>query len=124
MEEIEAFRYRAQDAWKSVTKFAIREARLKEIKQEIFNSKVLKNYFEQNPRDLKVLRHDKVLHTVKKQAHLANVPDYIVPPALKKLSGISNRGVKRKMDYKKSSNSKKKQVSVNTTSPKDLIVFF
>lgn len=39
---MEAFRYRAKDAWRAVTKIAVREARLKEIKQEIFNCEKLK----------------------------------------------------------------------------------
>ena len=60
MEELEGFRYRAKDAWRSVTKIAVREARLKEIKQEILNSQKLKSYFEDNPRDQQLLRHDKV----------------------------------------------------------------
>ena len=34
-------------------------------------------YFEDNPRDLQLLRHDKALHTVKVQSHLRNVPDYL-----------------------------------------------
>lgn len=42
MEEVEGFRYRAKDAWKAVTRIAIREARLKEIRQEIMNSQKLK----------------------------------------------------------------------------------
>lgn len=42
LEEVEAFRYRAKDAWKAVTRIAVREARLKEIKQEIFNCQKLK----------------------------------------------------------------------------------
>lgn len=42
LEEVEAFKYRARDAWKAVTKIAVREARLKEIKQEIFNCQKLK----------------------------------------------------------------------------------
>lgn len=42
LEEVEAFRYRAKDAWRAVTKIAVREARLKEIKQEIFNCQKLK----------------------------------------------------------------------------------
>jgi ATP-dependent RNA helicase DDX56/DBP9 len=32
MEEVEGFRYRAKDAWRAVTRIAVREARLKEIK--------------------------------------------------------------------------------------------
>ena len=39
---------------------AVREARLKEIKQELLNSQKLTSYFEDNPRDRQVLRHDKV----------------------------------------------------------------
>lgn len=42
LEEVESFRYRAKDAWRAVTKIAVREARLKEIKQEIFNCQKLK----------------------------------------------------------------------------------
>ncbi|CAH1783408.1 unnamed protein product [Owenia fusiformis] len=87
MEEIEGFRYRAKDAMRAVTSVAVREARLKEIKSEIFNSQKLKSYFEDNPRDLQVLRHDKSLHTVKLQEHLKNVPEYLVPKTLKNMRG-------------------------------------
>lgn len=46
LEEVEGFRYRAKDAWRAVTKIAVREARLKEIKYEMLNSKKLKvRYF-------------------------------------------------------------------------------
>ncbi|KAE8619007.1 hypothetical protein XENTR_v10009565 [Xenopus tropicalis] len=42
MEEVEGFRYRCRDAMRSVTKQAIKEARLKEIKEELLNSEKLK----------------------------------------------------------------------------------
>lgn len=42
LDEVEGFRYRAKDAWRAVTKIAVREARLKEIKYEMLNSKKLK----------------------------------------------------------------------------------
>ncbi|XP_060518242.1 probable ATP-dependent RNA helicase DDX56 [Cylas formicarius] len=96
LEEVEAFKYRAKDAWRAVTKIAIREARLKEIKQEILNSEKLKSYFEDNPTDLKVLRHDKALHTVRIQPHLADVPDYIVPDTLKALTGIGKKNKRKR----------------------------
>ncbi|KAL1509910.1 hypothetical protein ABEB36_004574 [Hypothenemus hampei] len=102
LSEVEAFKYRAKDAWKAVTKIAVREARLKEIKQEIFNCQKLKSYFEDNPNDLQVLRHDKALHTVKIQQHLSDVPEYIVPPTLKNLAGIGSKN-KRKHEQSKSS---------------------
>lgn len=66
-----------QDAMRAVTKVAVREARVKEIKQEIFNSKKLKAYFEDNPRDLQLLRHDKILHPAKVHSDLKNVPEYL-----------------------------------------------
>lgn len=42
MKQVEAFRYRMQDALRSVTRAAIREARVKELKTEILNSDKLK----------------------------------------------------------------------------------
>lgn len=42
MKQVEAFRYRMQDALRSVTRSAIREARVKELKSEILNSEKLK----------------------------------------------------------------------------------
>lgn len=42
MRQVEAFRYRMEDALRAVTKSAIREARVKELKQEILNSDKLK----------------------------------------------------------------------------------
>lgn len=89
LEEVEGFKYRAKDAWRAVTRIAVREARLKEIKQEILNSEKLKGYFLENPKDLKSLRHDKALHTVKVQPHLADVPAYLIPQSLKRVVNIS-----------------------------------
>jgi ATP-dependent RNA helicase DDX56/DBP9 len=42
MKQVEAFRYRMEDALRSVTRSAIREARVKELKTEILNSDKLK----------------------------------------------------------------------------------
>lgn len=42
MKQVEAFRYRMEDALRSVTRSAIREARIKELKNEILNSDKLK----------------------------------------------------------------------------------
>ena len=60
MEELDGFRYRATDAWFQLTRGVIREARLKEIREEMINSQKLTSYFEDNPQDMKLLRHDKV----------------------------------------------------------------
>lgn len=106
LEEVEPFKYRAKDAWRAVTRIAVREARLKEIKQEIFNCQKLKGYFEDNPTDLQVLRHDKTLHTVRIQEHLADVPEYILPPSLKSLAGITKRKRKNNKNIPKGKKTK------------------
>ena len=42
MHQVEAFRYRMEDALRSVTRNIIKEARIKELKTEIINSEKLK----------------------------------------------------------------------------------
>lgn len=51
---------------------------------------LLQAYFEENPKDLKSLRHDKALHTVKLQDHLTDVPDYIIPSSLKDVISVES----------------------------------
>ncbi len=96
MNEIEGFRYRARDVLRSITSIAIKEARIKEIKNELLNSEKLKSYFEDNPREEDLLRHDKTLNITKMDEHLRNVPDYIIPPSL--------RGIQLKLDSKRNKN--------------------
>ncbi|GLB41874.1 putative atp-dependent rna helicase dbp9 [Lyophyllum shimeji] len=77
--QVEAFRYRMEDALRSVTRSAIKEARVKELKTEILNSDKLKAHFEDNPLDLEYLRHDKPLHPTRVQPHMKHVPKYLLP---------------------------------------------
>lgn len=79
MKQVESFRYRMDDALRSVTRAAIREARIKELKTEILNSDKLKAHFEDNPHDLEYLRHDKPLHPTRVQSHMKHVPKYLLP---------------------------------------------
>ncbi|GAA5890124.1 hypothetical protein JCM6882_009234 [Rhodosporidiobolus microsporus] len=79
MKQVEGFRYRMEDGLRAVTKAAVREARVKEIKNEVLNSEKLKAHFEDNPRDLAYLRHDKPLHPGRVQSHLKHVPGYLMP---------------------------------------------
>ncbi|CAL1543280.1 unnamed protein product [Lymnaea stagnalis] len=90
MEEIEGFRYRAKDALQAVTRSAIQEAKMKDIRQEILNSNKLKSYFDDNPQDLQALRHDKPLHAVKTTKELKHVPEYIVPDTLRNMRRSGN----------------------------------
>ncbi|KAG2141242.1 P-loop containing nucleoside triphosphate hydrolase protein, partial [Suillus clintonianus] len=79
MKQVESFRYRMDDALRSVTRSAIKEARIKELKTEIINSEKLKAHFEDNPLDLEYLRHDKPLHPTRVQAHMKHIPKYLLP---------------------------------------------
>lgn len=78
MKQVESFRYRMEDAFRAVTKVAVREAQVKEIRQELINSDKLERHFEENPEDLNSLRHDKELHPARVQPHLKRVPEYLV----------------------------------------------
>ncbi|EEQ31366.1 ATP-dependent DNA/RNA helicase [Microsporum canis] len=77
--QIEVFRYRMTDALRAVTRIAIQEARAKEIRQELVKSEKLKKHFEENPQELRQLRHDDELGSVRVQSHLKHVPDYLMP---------------------------------------------
>lgn len=76
---IDGFRYRVEDVLRGVTKLAIRDARVKEIKAEILASNKLKAHFEDNPRELALLQHNRVLRPKAVQHHLKGVPKYLVP---------------------------------------------
>ncbi|CAH01254.1 ATP-dependent DNA/RNA helicase [Kluyveromyces lactis] len=84
IKQVEGFRYRMEDGFRAVTQVAIREARIKELKQELLASEKLKRHFEENPHDLESLRHDKELHPARVQQHLKRVPDYLLPETARK----------------------------------------
>lgn len=95
MSQLDGFRYRALDAWKRCTSIAIRETRKKELQQEMLNSGKLKSFFEDNPKDLEMLRHDKPSHGLTSMNHLKNVPEYNVPDNLKR---VQKKEKKRKIN--------------------------
>lgn len=81
MAQVDAFRYRMNDALRAVTRAAVHEARAREIKQELIKSEKLRKHFEENPDDLRHLRHDGEHGAiVRHQSHLKHVPDYLMPP--------------------------------------------
>ncbi|KAG6002807.1 ATP-dependent DNA/RNA helicase [Claviceps maximensis] len=77
--QVEAFRYRMNDALRAVTKVAVREARTRELRSELLKSEKLKRYFEENPTEVNHLRHDGELRTARQQSHLKHVPEYLLP---------------------------------------------
>lgn len=80
LSDLSGFRYRVDDMLRSVTKTAIKSARLLQLKAEIFNSETLKAHFEDKPVDKKaLLSHDKVLAPGKALPHLKTIPFYLQP---------------------------------------------
>ncbi|CAG8630858.1 11474_t:CDS:10, partial [Dentiscutata erythropus] len=79
MKQVEGFRYRVEDAMRAVTRTTIKEARLKDIRSEILKSETLKTHFEDNPNDLKALRHDTIIHPTRVQQHMKHIPPYLMP---------------------------------------------
>lgn len=87
---VESLRYRAEDVMRGVTKVAVREARAKELRIEILNSERLKAHFEDNPTDLELLKHDKVLSKIAPAEHLKTVPEYLKDPTTEAASRAIN----------------------------------
>ncbi|CAN7032201.1 hypothetical protein IGI04_031245 [Brassica rapa subsp. trilocularis] len=83
---VESLRYRAEDVAKSVTKIAVRESRAQDLRNEIINSEKLKSHFEANPRDLDLLKHDKLLSKTAPAPHLKDIPEYLVDPKTQEAS--------------------------------------
>lgn len=79
MKQVDAFRYRMTDALRAVTRLAVQEARAREIRQELIKSEKLKRHFEENPEELRHLRHDGELRAARVQPHLKHVPEYLMP---------------------------------------------
>ncbi|RVX71243.1 ATP-dependent RNA helicase dbp9 [Exophiala mesophila] len=80
MSQVDGFRYRMNDALRAVTGAAVHEARAREIRQELVKSEKLRKHFEDNPDDLRHLRHDgEHGAVVRHQNHLKHVPDYLMP---------------------------------------------
>ena len=112
MAQVDSFRYRMNDALKAVTRVAVREARTRELRNELINSEKLKRHFEENPEDLYHLRHDSELKAVRIQPHLKHVPDYLLPEGGRKAvnggKGIGFVGLKGRTNKARKASRKNK----------------
>jgi ATP-dependent RNA helicase DDX56/DBP9 len=111
MAQVEAFRYRMDDALRAVTRVAIREARTRELREELMKSEKLKRHFEENPSDLHHLRHDGELRPARVQPHMKHVPEYLLPRSGKRaitrdvgfvgIGKTSENGIRKRRMYNK-----------------------
>ncbi|DBB15417.1 TPA: hypothetical protein ACH3X3_003648 [Trebouxia sp. C0006] len=89
---VEALRYRGEDIARSITKAVVKEARAKELRLELLNSKRLKAFFEDHPGDLALLQHDKPLAKGNSAPHLKHIPAYLRDPTVATPSFPGNAG--------------------------------
>jgi len=69
----------------------------------------LKAHFQENPTDLDLLKHDKILSNKAIPVHLRDVPEYLIDPTKKEASnaiklsraamGVDNPGRKKRMGF-------------------------
>ncbi|CAL6336731.1 unnamed protein product [Bathycoccus prasinos] len=78
-------RYRAEDTLRSISKSAVKDARLRELRVELLNSERLASHFEENPDDLNLLRHDSsISKRDDANKHLSHLPAYLRNASKKK----------------------------------------
>lgn len=71
------------DVKRGINKKLIKDTRVMELRREALNSAKLKMHFEDNPQELKMLQHAVSKRLIRPQAHLKDIPDYLIPDALK-----------------------------------------
>jgi ATP-dependent RNA helicase DDX56/DBP9 len=82
--EVTGFRYRVRQVLSGLrNRKVIREARAAELRQEMLNSERLRAHFEDNPDDLRVLRHDGPLLPSRVRPELASLPSYLLPGSVR-----------------------------------------
>lgn len=100
-DELSNFRYRVEDILRGVTKAAVKEARVNELKIEMLNSDKLKAHFEDNPKELRLLKHDKVLRPKSVMKHLKGIPQYLMPKHIQTVSQPISAVQKERGSYRK-----------------------
>ena len=111
-EAVDALRYRAEDVLRGLGASAVREARLRELRNSLLGSERLAAHFDAHPHDRRLLQADAPLTKTPVAAHLKHLPVYLrtggpihAPPerAAKKrereeAEGKQRRQVLRRMD--------------------------
>ncbi|ORZ31569.1 P-loop containing nucleoside triphosphate hydrolase protein [Catenaria anguillulae PL171] len=105
--QVNAFRYRMEDALRAVTSVAVREARVSELKREVLRSEKLRAHFEDHAKDLAFLRRDQPLAPTRTQAHLKNTPAYLLPEGVKEVKVMNVRFHKPEAEGDKSKKRKR-----------------
>ena len=74
---------RVEGVKRGITPNLIRNTRMMQLRKEALNSSKLKMHFEDNPHELELLQHGLSKELVRPIAYLRDIPDYLIPDALK-----------------------------------------
>ena len=120
IKEIESFTYRwarrrrvrrsVEDVKRGITRNLIKETRVMELRREALNSSKLKMHFEDNPQELQLLKHAASKKLLRVQPHLKDIPEYLVPEALKPKVTIREESNKRERSGSQGGEWKRKKV--------------
>lgn len=80
------------------------------------NSDKLKTHFEDNPRDLALLKHDQTLQQAKQKPQLKHVPSYLLQDKKKKIQNAALVPTKEKSNLRKRQHRKQAKDPLKTFS--------
>ena len=98
-----------EDVKRGITSNLINETRVMELRREALNSNKLKMHFEDNPQELQLLKHAASKKLLRVQPHLKDIPEYLVPEALKPKVTIREESGKRSRSNSVSGNEWKRK---------------
>jgi ATP-dependent RNA helicase DDX56/DBP9 len=111
--DAEIFRYRVNGVLEGITRKQIKECRKEDIKREILNSEKLKAHFDENPADLRVLKHDAYLFPTKVDRTLKVLPDYLGSKVRRQQHPLTQKARQAKMESGKMRNQLAKLDAIN-----------
>lgn len=85
--DINNFRYRVEGVLQGVTGVRVKELRFQEIRQEMINSQKLHAHWEDNPKELELLKHSRGIKPVLVRPHLKHIPKYLQPSSGELIQG-------------------------------------
>lgn len=113
VKDAEIIRYRVQSVLTSITKHQIKESKKIDIKREILNSEKLKTHFEENPNEMKLLKHDESLMPQKVDKSLRYLPDYLNKQVKRMQHPLTQKARQQKLESSKTKNKLAKLDSIN-----------
>ncbi|KAK0403434.1 hypothetical protein QR680_016913 [Steinernema hermaphroditum] len=119
MADLDAFFLRTREVLGQITRVAIREARLAEIRAEALRSTRLRAYFAANPRERAALENDKRTHRLRTADSVAGVSEYMVPATLRGIDYSQDTMRRSKAEVRKMRQQRKKKQAQKRSNAKN-----